>query len=153
MSNTSVPPQTLSIRNNLHEIKRVGEMIETFVTLHGLPTSLVGAYTLAADELLTNVISYGYDDEQEHAIHLQLKCDESALVLRLEDDGRAYNPFAAPPPDLTAELMDRPLGGLGIHLVRQLMDQVEYDRKADKNVVLLTKQIPPQKGTEANGMY
>ena len=145
--------QTISIRSDLHEIRWVGQMIESFGVSHDLPLSLVMTFTLAADELLTNVISYGYDDEQEHDIHLQIKCDASALVLRLEDDGRAYNPFSAPTPDLTAALMNRPVGGLGIHLVRQLMDQVEYSREANKNIISLTKQLPHRKGNESDGMH
>lgn len=145
--------QTISIRNDLHEIQRVGHMIHAFVVNHHLPLSLVMDFTLASDELLTNVISYGYDDEQEHNIHLQIKCDASALVLRIEDDGRAYNPFSAPTPNLTTELLDRPVGGLGIYLVGQLMDQMEYERKLNKNIILLRKQIPPQKGKEHNGMH
>lgn len=153
MSDNQFPIQSISIRNDLHEIPRVGRMIESFVADYGLPSSLASAFTLASDELLVNVISYGYDDGQEHNIYLQINCDASALVLRLEDDGRAYNPFSAPIPDLTVELIDRPVGGLGVHLVRQLMDQVEYDRQANKNVVRLTKQIPPQKGNTTNGMY
>lgn len=145
--------QTISIRNDLHEIQRVREMIEAFIFQHGLPVSLVAPFTLASDELLTNVINYGYDNEQEHAIHLQIKCEDFALVLRIEDDGCAYNPFSAPDPDLTTELLDRPAGGLGIYLVRQLMDQVEYDRKANKNILLLTKQISFGKGNERDGMH
>lgn len=153
MTERQFPTQNLSIRNDLNEIQRVGQMIESFVVQHGLPASLIAAFTLASDELLTNVISYGYDDEHEHNIHLQIKCDDSALRFRLEDDGRAYNPFATPTPDLTASLWDRPMGGLGIHLVRHLMDQVEYDREANKNIVLLTKQIPLQIGNETDEMH
>lgn len=145
--------QTISIRNDLHEIRRVGQMIEAFVASHGLPSSLGRDFALASDELLTNVISHGYDDEQTHAIHLQIRCDAAVLVLRLEDEGRAYNPLSAPTPDLTAELLDRSVGGLGIYLVRQLMDQVEYGREANKNILVLTKQIPRKKGNKTDGMH
>ena len=145
--------QTITIRNKLSEIQRVENLLRGFITKHQLPLSFVMDFTLAAEELLTNVMSYGYDDNAEHLIQLQLRCNETAITLCIKDDGRAYNPLAQPLPDVTAGVMERPIGGLGIYLVRQLMDQVEYARDDEKNILTLTKNFSPNKGNETDGMH
>lgn len=133
--------RTIMIRNDLHEIPRVEQMLRAFITKHQLPLSFIMDFTLAAEELLTNVISYGYEDARRHFIQLRLQYDARAVTLRLEDDGRAYDPLTTALPSLTAGVMERPIGGLGIYLVHQLMDQVEYQRVAEKNIVVLTKNL------------
>ena len=92
------------------------------------------------DELLTNTISYGYDDDEEHRIDLSLRLEGGTLVVEIADDGRAFDPLQAPEPDLGASLEERAVGGLGIYLVRKTMDGVAYRREGGRNVVTLTKQ-------------
>ncbi|MCY4558926.1 MAG: ATP-binding protein [Chloroflexi bacterium] len=96
---------------------------------------------LAVDELLTNTISYGYDDDGEHRIELVLRLEGGALVFEIADDGRAFDPLQASTPDIGASLQDRAIGGLGIYLVRKTMDGVTYRRQDGRNVVTLTKLV------------
>lgn len=104
------------------------------------PPEVGMAVELALDELLTNTISYGFESTEHADIGVELDLADNHLVLRLSDNGRAFDPFAeVAPVDIDADIDDRQIGGLGIHLVRETMDDVHYERSADRNVLTLTK--------------
>ena len=96
---------------------------------------------LALDEVVTNIILHGYEDPAGQEVEARLTVRESLLTAEVEDAGRAFNPLDAPTPDLSAPLDERALGGLGIHLVKSLMDRVEYRRDGEKNVLTVRKRI------------
>jgi serine/threonine-protein kinase RsbW len=127
--------------NQRTEIEKVVEFAERFGEGHQLPAEVVMTMHLVLDEVVANVISHAYNDTGEHQIHVTLALDESVLTIRVEDDGRPFDPLAAPPPDLDLPLEERPVGGLGIHIVRSVMDAVEYQRDGDRNVLIMTKTI------------
>ena len=89
-----------------------------------------------------NVISYGYDDSDEHEIMIRLSCKGEEVTAEVEDDGRPFNPLEVAEPDTSKALEERPVGGLGIHLARKLMDDVEYKRQQEKNLLAMKKRIP-----------
>ena len=127
--------------NQRTEIERVVEFAERFGEEHQLPTELVMTMHLVLDELVANIINHGYDDTAEHQIHVTLAVDGSELTIRVEDDARPFDPLQVPPPDLDLPLEERPVGGLGIHLVRSVMDTVEYQRNGDRNILTMRKTI------------
>jgi serine/threonine-protein kinase RsbW len=127
--------------NQRTEIERVVELAERFGEEHQLPPEVVMSIHLVLDEVVANIISHGYDDTAEHQIHVTLALDESVLAIRVEDDGRPFDPLAAPPPDLDLPLEERPVGGLGIHIVRSVMDAVEYQRDGGRNILIMKKTI------------
>ena len=129
----------LSLVNDLRNIAVAAEDIEAFCARHGLAEQIAFEVNLAVDELVTNTISYGYDDDEEHRIDLVLRLEGGALVIEIADDGRAFDPLQAPAPDIGASLQDRAIGGLGICLVHKTMDSVAYRRQDGRNVVTLTK--------------
>ena len=88
-----------------------------------------------------NVISYGGDSSHKPRITLHLSQQNDLLSMEISDDGIAYDPLTAPPPDLESDLDDRPIGGLGVHLVRELMDNVSYRYKDGRNHLLVTKTL------------
>lgn len=96
---------------------------------------------LVLDEVITNIFSYAFDDEGVHSVLVELRADEETVELTVEDGGRPFNPLQSPEPDvnLPPELRAKPVGGLGIHLVRKLMDEVEYERREGKNVLTMRK--------------
>ncbi|MGC1460888.1 MAG: ATP-binding protein [Terracidiphilus sp.] len=96
---------------------------------------------LAIEELVTNCIKYGYDDSGEHTIVIVLSAADQAFTLTVTDDGHPFDPLSVPPPDLSLDIQDRPIGGLGIYLLRELADQITYERRGDKNRLTLTKSI------------
>src|SRR5262249_46148887 len=130
----------ISIVNDLAELPRVAEAVERFCTERAITAKCAFALNLALEELLTNAILYGFDDAAPHSIAIVLSHDGGAVTLELSDDGRPFDPRQAPPPDLAASLEDRPIGGLGIHLVKQMMDRVEYEYRDGRNHLRLTKQ-------------
>lgn len=129
----------IALRANLADIGRLAEDLETLGDRWHLTARLVSQLNLTLEEVVTNILSYGYDDDAEHVIRIDFELDDDLLTARVEDDGRAYDPLQVEVPDTTAALDDRRIGGLGIHLVRTLMDDVRYARVGDKNVLTLTK--------------
>ena len=131
----------LSLINDLGQIVDAAARIDAFCARHGLAEEIAFEVNLAVDELVTNTISYGYDDDGEHRIELVLRLEAGALVIEIADDGRAFDPLQAHAPDIGASLQDRAIGGLGIYLVRKTMDGVTHRRQDGRNVVTLTKHV------------
>ena len=90
---------------------------------------------LQGDELLTNIISYAYRDDKEHEIGIKVELSSDRLKVSMVDDGIPFNPLGIEKPDTELPLEEREIGGLGIHLVRNMMDKVSYRRRIDKNVI------------------
>ncbi|GAB4174488.1 MAG: ATP-binding protein [Thalassobaculales bacterium] len=131
-----------SLTNDLAEITRLAETIEAFGKAHGLPEKVVFHVNLVLDELITNIISYGYPEEGPRSITVGLALDDGALEVRLEDDGVAFNPLAdAREPDTAAALEDRPIGGLGVHFMKTFMDAVDYRREDGLNRLRMVKKL------------
>ena len=129
------------LRNDLAELQRLNQLVTEFAEHHGLPSELVFRVTLVLEEIITNVISYGYEDEMEHEISVRLSWEDPDMKIEVEDDGRPFNPLEAPPPDMVKPLAERPVGGLGIHLVREMMDKLVYRRENDKNLLVLKTRV------------
>lgn len=125
------------------EIAKVTAAFARFAELHALPAPVRRSLQIALDELLSNTIEYGFagrsegEGEGEASVEVELRPDR--VTLRLTDDGRPFDPFAVAAPDPALAAEQRRIGGLGIHLVRGLMDEVSYQRRKGRNVVVLTK--------------
>lgn len=131
--------EKIVLKNDKTELARLSEFLAVFAERHRVPQDLILKVNLALEELLVNTISYGYDGPGEHDISVELHCEPHQLDVRIEDDGRPFNPLDAPEPDVNQPLEKRPLGGLGIFLVKQMADAIRYRRSGDKNVVTLVK--------------
>ena len=132
---------TLVLKNDLSELARVAEAIETHGEAHGWPMKWITNANLSLDELITNIVSYGYEDTDDHEIRVTLAEQEKSLVIVLEDDGAAFDPFSeTPDPDLDATVEERRIGGLGVYFVKTLMDEVMYERRDGWNRITLTQQ-------------
>lgn len=136
---------TVALKNDLVELERLSSVVEEFGKRHGVPTTALFDLHLALDEILTNVVSYGYDDQDEHEIIVRLAFagDGNAprIEVEVEDDGRPFNPLETAPPDVNTSVEDRPIGGLGIYLVRRVMEDLEYRRQRGKNVFVMRKTL------------
>ena len=128
-----------SLTNELGEIAGAAAKIDAFCEANQVSQDVAYAVNLSIDEILTNAISYGYDDEETHRIEITLRLEAEAFVVVIVDDSSAFDLTAAPEPDLGASLEEREVGGLGLFLVHQMMDEVEYERVDGRNVVTLTK--------------
>ena len=114
-----------------------------FRQCHHLPAKVSFDVHLALEEIVTNVISYGFQDQEEHHIRLGLYLEGGELRAEVEDDGKAFNPLEVTSPDAERPLTERPAGGLGIHLVRDLIDEITYQRQQGRNVLVMRKKVEP----------
>jgi anti-sigma regulatory factor (Ser/Thr protein kinase) len=133
----------IKVNNELSALERVNQALTEFGRRHRLAPKILHDINLAVEEILANIISYGYtDNREEHEIKLGVSVQPGEVRVDVEDDGRPFNPLEAPEPDTTKPLEERTLGGLGIYLVRKLMDGLEYQRQAGKNLLLMKKKLP-----------
>ena len=127
------------LRNDAAESRHLGTWVKAFAEAAKLSPAASHAFDLALVEWVTNVISYAFDDGCEHWIVVRLMADRDRACAQVEDDGREFNPLDRPPVDTSAPLEQRSGGGLGIHMVRRLMDSVEYRRQDGRNILTLTR--------------
>jgi len=131
------------LRSDLSELNRLAEAVEEFGRQHALPDATMAQVGLALDELVTNVITYGYGIGASGTIQLRLAVADDWLEAELIDEAPAFDPFTAPEPDLDAPLEERQVGGLGVHFVRTFLDHVDYVRDGKQNRVTLGKRLAP----------
>jgi PAS domain S-box-containing protein len=131
----------VTIKNQVPEIDVVDRQLADFASSVDLPRKIAGQVRLSCDELLNNVISYAYSDDFEHEIRITMLLTASQLTITIADDGDPFNPFDLDAPDTEASLEDREIGGLGVHLVRNVMTEVSYQRLEGRNVVTLIKEL------------
>ncbi len=96
---------------------------------------------LVLEELFTNVVNHGFNDDNEHDIELSLSCDDKSLKIRMEDDGKPFDLTAASKPDTQCAIEKRLVGGLGVHFIKHFVDECKYKRKQGKNIIELKKYI------------
>lgn len=121
------------------EVTRLRETIEAFAESTALSESVAFKLTLALDELVTNAIEHGFAGIAAPEIRVRIRIDDGCVFVQLRDNGIAFDPFAgAPEPQLDLPLAERPVGGLGVHLVRNLIEQVSYRRDNGFNRIDMT---------------
>jgi serine/threonine-protein kinase RsbW len=140
---------TLQVRNAVEAIPPANAAAEAWLDTQQVSPEAAFLVGLAIEELVTNCIKYAYDDAGEHTIEIVLCVADRALTIVVVDDGHAFDPLLAPSPDLSLDIEDRPIGGLGIHLLRQLADEVHYERRDGANRLTLTKLMPASLPGEA----
>ena len=133
---------SITIRNDNSEIRRLSKWAGLFCEEHGVGP-IEHRLSLVLEELLTNVISYGYDDEDPHDVHVHLKIEDGVLTSVFDDDGRPFDPHQAQKPVMDGPLENRSVGGLGIHLILTIMDKVVYERVDGRNRTTMTMAITP----------
>jgi len=132
--------RSLCIASDLNELERLHDAVAELGEAGDWPPDLVYQIDLVLEELIVNTVNYGYDDDARHEIEVTLTSDEDVFTVEIIDDGHAFNPLSdAPEPDLDAGIEDRPIGGLGIHLMRVMMDDVHYRREQNQNHLTLIK--------------
>ncbi|RYD78151.1 MAG: ATP-binding protein [Verrucomicrobiaceae bacterium] len=132
---------TIRLRAEVPEIERLNRLVRQFGELHELPGRALYAVTLTLDELVSNVILHGFDDPVGQEVSIRIEVAEREVRAIVSDGGRDFDPLSMPAPDLSLPLEQRPLGGLGIHIVRSLMDHVEYRRENNKNLLTVRKRM------------
>lgn len=126
---------------DLGEVARANAAFADFAAAAALPAGVRRSMNVVLDELLANTVLHGLAGRPDGQVILEVQLDGDRLLVTLSDDGLPFDPFGRAAPDTTLSVEDRPIGGLGIHLVRQLVDEVMYQRQGDRNVVVLTKRL------------
>jgi serine/threonine-protein kinase RsbW len=142
-SHSSPPSIAIELRRDLADLALVTEQLEQFGERHRLAGNIVSTMNLALEEAITNVIDYGFDDLPDGSgtpvITIELAYGGGCLTASVVDSGRPFDPLQAALPDTEVPIEEREVGGLGITLIRKLMDEVRYSRDGSKNVLVLRK--------------
>jgi len=128
---------SISFLNNMQELTHVIQVVNVFLEPRELQSKLVYAVNLILEEILVNIIKYGYDDEDSHEIEVRIGVEEEEVALTVIDDGKEFNPLTIPRPNHSKSAMDRIEEGLGLQFVRHMRNAMEYRREGDKNILTI----------------
>ncbi len=133
----------LIIANRVDELAPLADRVSSFLGSKGVGTEDIYAVNLVLDEVITNIVSYGYPDDGAHEIAVAVTVDDRRITVVVRDDGRPFDPTEqAPAVDVDSDLEDRSIGGLGLFFVRQMMTSVAYRRDGTTNEVTLVRALP-----------
>lgn len=138
------PSFSLTIGTDPGQVARVSAAFAEFAAAHALPAAIRRSVSVALDELLNNTIAYGFAGRAGGAVSIDVELRADRLCVTLTDNGKAFNPWETSAPDTALPVGQRQIGGLGIHLARRMMDDVAYERRAERNVVSLAKLLRGQ---------
>lgn len=135
--------KVLCLKNDISELSKLAAFVEEIGEELGFSPALVMNLNLVMEEAVSNIILYAYPQgtEKDDAVRLTLTYKDDLLTICLQDQGIAFDPTQKVDPDLTLSAEERPIGGLGIFLIRQLMDEVFYRREEETNLFIMKKTI------------
>lgn len=142
---------SITIGNALPEIAAVAQCCRDFARRAAIDANALADLQVALDEVLSNAIRHAFPDGGSHPIDVRFRLSESVVEVTIEYAGLAFDPLSAAPPDLSTPLSERSEGGLGIHFVRQLMDETRYGRIGNINRLTLTRKREPRTGARSDG--
>jgi len=128
---------SISFANDMQELTHLLQVVNVFLEPRALSSKLVYAVNLILEEILMNIIKYGYDDEDSHEIEVQIGVEEEEVALTVIDDGKEFNPLTIPGLARSKSAMDRLEEGLGLQFVRHMRNAMEYRREEDKNILTI----------------
>lgn len=131
----------MHLSNSIDELQSLSAKLEQFGEKQHLAPEMMFNLNLVLEEILTNIIFYAYDDSNAHAIELNIALENENIEIEIIDDGKPFNPLERPEPDVNQSLEARQIGGLGIFLVKKIMDKADYLRRANKNILTLKKNL------------
>jgi serine/threonine-protein kinase RsbW len=129
----------LELRNDVAELARLSDGVDAFCSDNALSSRLASSLNLVLEEVVVNVINYAFDDDHPHVILVELQLEGDHVQGQVSDTGAAFDPLSVPSPDLTLDLEQRTVGGLGVHFLRELTDSVSYTRKNGRNYLCFEK--------------
>lgn len=129
------------IENQIEEIPALAEKIDELAGKWELSQVLAMNINLVIEEALSNIIFYAFNDKAKHEIKISLSINNKKLAIKIADDGIPFDPLSLNQPDITLPAEERPIGGLGIFLISQIMDEMSYTRQKNQNLLTLNKNI------------
>ena len=125
--------QTLVVPATTAGLRQAEEGLDEFSATHGLTRNDTWPFHVAIDEILSNIVKYGHPEGGEGRVEIHLRLETESLEMVILDDAAPFNPLEAERPDTSLPAEEREIGGLGIEIVRRLMDTIEYDRLDDRH--------------------
>ena len=135
--------KTLVLNNQLEEIEKLPVLLEEVCSQWQLPVSVEASLNLVLEAALVTLIQHAYPEGEEGTLTIEVewKAEENILQFTLSDGGKPFDPTAVPDADTSLSVEERPIGGLGIFLIRQMMDCVEYRYYNNRNTLVMQKRI------------
>lgn len=133
--------KALTIKNDIKQLPCIYEFLQETAHEAGIEESICMNIRLAVEEAVVNVISYAYPDEKDKNIDISIEQTNGDIIITITDSGIPFDPTAKQDPDILLPLEERPIGGLGTFLVKQLMTDVSYTRSGGKNILTMTKKM------------
>ena len=133
----------VSLSPRLSAVRSLAQMVEEFGDANRLPDQQIYMVNLALDELITNTVSYGLRGVARPKIEVTLQVSDTMLVLSMVDNGRKFDPTESMHPDLSSPVEERPVGGLGLHLIKAFADRVKYEYAEGRNRLTLEHDLTP----------
>ena len=131
----------LRLINKLEEIDSALKAFADFCIRIQLNDDIKNSVSIVLDDLLNNIISYAFEDSNEHIIEISYRADHQRLVIEVVDDGVEFDPFLKGEPDIESDIDERGIGGLGIHMIKSIMDDYSYKRTKGRNQITLMKRM------------
>lgn len=133
--------QTIVLSNDLKELERLGAFLSSLSGTMDMDDQTLFQVNLVCDELVTNIILYGYPPEEArmHTIRIDMGLVPDGWELRITDRGVPFNPLLKSSPRVDLSVEDRSIGGLGIHFVKQVMNDIVYERLNEENILMMKK--------------
>lgn len=134
--------RTLTVPNRIEAIRTIEKFLTEFSEQHDFPPDALFQIQLSLEEIFTNVVNYGYDDDTEHEVEIVLSKSEGTVTVEIADDGRPFDPLQdAPKMDVESSLEERRVGGAGIALTKTMMTDLRYHRDDGRNHLILIKDL------------
>ena len=133
--------KTIRITNDVEQLKVLAQKVEELGDEWQLGIALVTNINLVLEEAVSNIIFYAFDDKKQHHIDITITMNNKKLTIQVVDGGKPFDPTKKTPPDTTLPAEEREIGGLGIFLMGKIMDELDYQRKDEKNILTLRKTI------------
>jgi anti-sigma regulatory factor (Ser/Thr protein kinase) len=132
-------PFSITLPNDVEQVPQLADFVDQVCEAAGFDMSLTMSINLAIEEAVVNVMSYAYPDHEYGELTVDAIADSHGIRVTITDSGQPFDPTGSAEVDTTLSAEERPIGGLGIHLVRQIMDRIDYERRDNKNILTLYK--------------
>jgi anti-sigma regulatory factor (Ser/Thr protein kinase) len=139
MGNTKI--KHFVIENQIGELSSLAEQIDDLAAQWELTPAMAMNINLVIEEAVSNIIFYAFNNNKKHKIKISMSVENNLLTIKITDDGVPFNPLAQQLPDINLPAEERPVGGLGIFLISQMMDEMNYIRKGNENILTLKKSL------------
>jgi len=141
MMENQVEIKKIRLQNQLNELESITQYLDELASLWDLSIPFTMTLNLVLEEAFTNIVNYGYQDDKNHEIEIIFEKQNNRLLISLIDDGVPYDPTLTADPDINLSAEEREIGGLGVFLIRKMMDKVNYQRQEGCNILKMEKTI------------